>query len=181
MLNRLKLSIGHKTLLDPNTVEGRAHIQQHLNASEMGNASRTASALDLVTLLEDRVREKHAERMPAFVASKWLAKMKRGSGSELGTMKKQHCMLGRTAFRDYMRLVKAKQPKIPAQQSGSVNPLTGLTLREEHLAEQNRGIWKTITTLLAADHICPDKDMAELGRILSHIFWRDSPKEWNDS
>jgi len=80
-----------------------------------------------------------------------------------------------------MRLLKDHQPKIPLPRSGSVNQLTGLTLREEHLTKQNRGICKTITTLLAADHICQDEGMAELGRILSHIFWKDSEKEFNDS
>jgi len=88
-------------------------------------------------------------------------------------------MLGEDPFKDYMILVKAKQPKNPSTKGGRVNQTTQETESQEHQNEKNRAICELITTLVAGGHRCKDEEEAEQGTILSHIFWRDSEKKPN--
>jgi hypothetical protein len=88
------------------------------------------------------------------------------TGADLATKKTSLCMLSQHDFMTYMKVVKGKKPKKP---SGS---------REGDFTEQVT--FRLILSLPAHGHSCKDAKTAQLGRILSHIFWRNTTKKDND-
>jgi hypothetical protein len=109
---------------DKTTLEGRARRStqrenlMHRDATntavggvktgQIGLARQTASALDLFSLLEARVKERHRDTLPGFVAEEWLQDMKsadRATKTSLG-------MLTSTEFATYMALIKPTKKKL---------------------------------------------------------------------
>jgi len=126
----------------------------------MGLHAIQAQADDLQSLLEAHVKKEHGDSLSLFVVADWLEEMK---GADLPSKKKSLCMLSRDAFSKYMAIVNKKQ----AQQQD-----------EAQLEDDKQQVtFDLILSTPAADHKCKNPKAAELGRILSHIFWRNEQKK----
>ena len=124
----------------------------------MGRHAHQAQAGALESLLEDHVRRAHSDSLRHFVVSDWLGEMK---GADLPSKKKSFCMLGRDPFDAYMALLKKKKDEKPPKAQDSQEQVT----------------FDLILSTPAHGHSCKNAKAAELGRILSHIFWRNNTKK----
>jgi len=124
--------------------------------AQMGTLARSLEAGELQSLLEDRVREAHSDSLRNFVAADWIEEMK--EAKDLPSKKKLFCMLGRDPFNAYMALVKKKKDGKPSKAQDSQTQVT----------------FDLILSTPADGHSCKTAKAAELGRILSHIFWRNA-------
>jgi hypothetical protein len=164
--NKNKKSTEAKAREDPSNTSATANIQHRLTASEMGIAIQIADALAVATLLEAHVQKEHSRTMPEFLLTPWLSTMNDASATKLQELKKKYCMLTQTHNEQYMRLVKSLEPP----------NLESIANRHLHHDKKNTATFRTVITVPAQGHECGCHKAAQLGRILSYLYWKDRNK-----
>jgi hypothetical protein len=161
--NKRKKSTEAKAREDPSNPSALAHIQHRLSAAETGNVSKKANAVAVAALLEAHVQAEHFGTMPAFLLTTWLSTMDGANPTKLQELKKKYCMLGWKANEKYTTLVTSLPPP----------NLESRANRHLHNDIKNKALCRTILTMRAQGHECGCDKAAQLGRILSYLYWKD--------